>query len=104
MRIDRLLLSAALCLFLGACSWSNFPFLYKPNVQQGNDITEAQLAQVHPGMNRNEVNYLLGNPVLTNVIDTQDVQYVYTMKEGKKSMTEKKVQLLFVNDKLKSIT
>jgi len=103
MRVSSICRLTLLSLFLTACSWSNFPFLYKPDIQQGNELSPDRLAQLHVGMTRDEVNYLLGMPVLTNVLDTQEVQYVYTFKAGKGSMTEKKLLLTFESDKLVKI-
>ncbi len=103
MTLRRFILLILMSFSVAACSWSNFPFLYKQDIQQGNDITDGQLAQVKIGMNRDDVNYLLGNPVLINVIDTNNIQYVYTLKKGKGKMTEKTVRLIFMQDKLKEI-
>lgn len=97
---------ALLCLLvtsLTACSWSNFPFLYKPDIQQGNVLPDDRVAQLKLGMNKDEVIYLLGNPVLTQVFVDQQTIYVYTMKVGKGKMKEQKLLLTFVNDKLTQI-
>lgn len=99
----RILFISILMLFLSACSLSNFPFLYKPNVQQGNVLPEDRVSQLKVGMNRDEVNYLLGTPVLVNIINPNETQYVYTMKVGKGQMSKQKLILTFSGDKLSTI-
>ena len=96
----RLLTLLLLTLCLSACSWSNFPFLYKPNIQQGNTLPADRVAQLKVGMNRDEVNYLLGTPVLVNILNPQETQYIYTFKTGKGKMTERKLILTFKGDVL----
>jgi len=103
MRIRNIFFISFIAISLSACSWSNFPFLYKPDIQQGNVLPEDRVAQVKVGMNKDEVNYLLGNPILVNVIDSRDTQYIYTFKPGKGDMTTQKLILTFNNDKLVQI-
>lgn len=94
-----------LCLSLTACSWSNFPFLYKPNIQQGNEINQANVAQLKVGMSKDDVTYLMGTPVLVNILSGDETQYIYTYKPGKSNdMTQnQKVLLTFDKDKLTKI-
>lgn len=98
--VMRVWLLVVLSLLLSACSWSNFPFLYKPNVQQGNVIEQDNVSQLKVGMNKDAVMYYMGNPILVNVLSPSRELYVYTYKPGKKDMTEQKVILTFENDKL----
>lgn len=93
----------SLCLSLSACSWSNFPLLYKPDIQQGNVLPTDRVAALKIGMGRDEVNYLLGNPVLENTFANQATVYVYTLKQGKGSMSEQVLLLTFNHDHLTRI-
>ena len=95
-------ISIAACL-LSACSWSHFPFLYKPNIEQGNTLTDDRIAAITPGMSEDQVNYLLGNPILTNIINTEKTQYVYTFQSGNKPMKLRELRLTFDHDHLISI-
>lgn len=103
MRIGSIFLIGIITFFLTACSWSHFPFLYKPDVQQGNQLTDDRVATITLGMNQDQVNYLLGNPILTNVINTEKTQYVYTFQSGKKPATIRTLRLTFVHDQLVTI-
>lgn len=98
MRKIVTLFSFSLC--LSACSWSNFPLLYKPDVQQGNVLAKERVADLKIGMNQDEVNYLLGTPVLQNTFANQDTVYVYTIKKGKGTMAEDALLLSFHIDRL----
>ena len=69
-----LLLSATLISATG-CS---FPGVYKINIQQGNIITQDMLDQLKPGMNKRQVHFVLGNPLLDNVFDDSLENYAYT--------------------------
>lgn len=97
------LLSLSLCLCLSACSWSNFPLLYKPDVQQGNVLAPERVAALKIGMNQDEVTYLLGTPVLENTFAQQDTVYVYTMKKGKGTTQEQLLLLSFDHGRLSKI-
>jgi hypothetical protein len=44
---------------------SSLPFVYKMPVQQGNIVTRDMVDQLQPGMNKAQVRYLLGTPMLT---------------------------------------
>lgn len=100
MRIARVFFTCFAALSLTACSWSHFPFLYKPNIQQGNLLTDDKISALTPGMNKDQVDYLLGNPVLTNIINTEETQYVYTFQSGKKPAIVKQLSLTFDHDRL----
>jgi outer membrane protein assembly factor BamE len=103
MRIFRVFFLSALTFLLGACSWAHFPFLYKPDIQQGNILSADRVASIKLGMTHDQVNYLLGSPVLTNVIDPEETQYVYTFQSGKKEMTTQKLILTFAGDRVVKI-
>ena len=90
-------------LMLTACHWSNFPLLYKPDIQQGNILKPEQVQGLHLGINQDEVNYLLGTPVLINILDPQTTQYVYTFKSQKTALQKKELLLTFKNDRLVKI-
>ena len=101
MRKTSLFLS--LSLLLSGCSWSNFPLLYKPDIQQGNVLPNDRTAALKLGMNIDEVSYLLGNPLLENTFANETTVYVYTFKKGKGSMSEELLLLTFDRQHLSAI-
>ena len=58
--------------------------LYKPQIQQGNLITAEQVAQLQVGMNRAQVQAVLGSPLLMSMFHTDRWDYLYrATKAGK---------------------
>jgi outer membrane protein assembly factor BamE (lipoprotein component of BamABCDE complex) len=63
MRRSRLLLVAASCALIAACTYKpGFINEYKIDVQQGNVLTQEMVAQLKPGQTRDQVRFLLGTP------------------------------------------
>lgn len=93
-----------LSLALTACTQNGwYPFLYKPDVQQGNVYGSEMLSQLQLGMTSDQVRYIMGDPVLRNVFDTQHWNYIYYLLPGKGETKETRVTLTFVNNRLASI-
>jgi outer membrane protein assembly factor BamE len=76
------------------------PFVYKMTVQQGNIITPEQVAQLQPGMNKRQVRYLLGTPLLTDFFNTDRWDYVYTYRRGHAPEERRKFTVFFKDDAL----
>lgn len=80
-----LTITTALCsvVILSACS--STPKLineYKIDVQQGNVLTQEMVSQLRPGLTREQVRYVLGSPVLTDIFHANRWDYVYRLKRG----------------------
>lgn len=89
-----LLAGTALTLALSSCS------VYKMEIQQGNAISNETVSQLKPGMSKNEVSTLLGNPLLQDDFHKDRWDYIYySNKEGKKGKP-KNITLIFKNDQL----
>ena len=65
---------------------SELPFVYKMTVQQGNIITEEMVDQLQLGMNKSQVRYLLGTPLLADMFHTNRWDYTYTIRRGHSPM------------------
>ena len=76
------------------------PFVYKMTVQQGNVITQEQVAQLQPGMTKRQVTYLLGTPLLTDFFNTDRWDYVYTIRRGHQPKESRKLTVFFQDDAL----
>ncbi len=73
---------------------------YRPNVQQGNWITQQQVALLRPGMTREQVRFALGTPTLTPVFHAERWDYPYFMKPGYGKTQERRFTVFFENDLL----
>jgi len=74
--------------------------VYKVDVQQGNVIELEQLAKLKVGMKKNQVTFLMGNPLLTDPFHADRWDYLYSMKPGGEKTTRQVVTLYFKNDTL----
>lgn len=73
---------------------------YVPTVQQGNVLSSEQVNQLKIGMTKDDVQYILGTPVLTNDLSSNQWDYVYTLKVERQPIQIKHLTLYFKNDKL----
>ncbi len=76
------------------------PFVHKMTIQQGNIVTAAMVDQLQPGMNKRQVRYLLGTPLLTDFFNSDRWDYVFTMRQGHKPEERRRVTVLFKDDAL----
>lgn len=79
------------------------PFMYKADVQQGNVITQEQVNKLEPGMNKTQVRYIMGTPMLVDTFHQDRWDYIYTLKKGGRVQEKKRVSLLFKDDLLVNV-
>ena len=101
----------ALALSVGGCSMPQIkvpdlkiPRVYKLSVQQGNVITQEMVDRLEPGMTRNQVEYVMGRPVLRDPFDDDQWVYLYTLEVPDVFIQAFKMVLIFEEDTLVSIT
>lgn len=94
------LCSAALAISGGCASW--LPS-YKIPVQQGNYIDPSLTTQLRPGMTKEQVQSLLGTPLLTDPFHPNRWDYIYTFGKGTRIREERGVTLYFEGDTLSRI-
>lgn len=71
---------------------------YTPSVQQGNIISQDQVSQLKLGMSQDDVQYLLGEPILQPTFANNQWDYVYTYQPiDNAPVKEKHVSLFFNN-------
>lgn len=76
---------------------------YRIEVVQGNALTREQVAQVKPGMNRNQVRDILGSPLLADIFHNDRWDYMFTIRRQGADPQRRSVVVLFEGDQLKSI-
>jgi outer membrane protein assembly factor BamE len=76
---------------------------HRIDIQQGNVVTQDQLARVKPGMNRLQVRDALGTPLLADSFHPDRWDYVFTLRQGGKPLQRRNVVLFFEGDVLKDI-
>lgn len=85
----RRLSPALVCVFLAACSYKpGFVKEYKIDVQQGNVLMQDMVAQLKPGQTRDQVRFLLGTPLISDIFHQQRWDYVYRYQNGQTGQVE----------------
>ncbi len=77
--------------------------VYHPPFSQGNILSPTKIAQIRNGMSPTQVVGILGTPVLENVYYNNHLVYVYTFKPSHRTMTENKMIITFVNNRVSDI-
>lgn len=98
--MKKLLLILTLSTFLGGCG---FLHPYRPDIQQGNIVNPQKMSQLRVGMLREQVITLLGDPVLTNTFDNDQLLYVYNFIPNRGQPINKRLILTFKQDQLTRI-
>ena len=99
----RALAALALLAMLAGCgsmrSWAP-PFIqpYRPDVQQGNVVTQEMVDQLRDGMTRDQVRFLLGTPMLTSAFHQDRWDYVYLLKRGKGTEVQSRRLVVYFKD------
>ena len=80
MQLKSVIVSLALALGVSACSVNKV--VYRIDVPQGNYLEADSVAKVQPGMNKEQVQYLLGTPVLIDPFSQSVWYYVYLQQHS----------------------
>jgi len=99
-RCLRIGLAAASVLVLAACSNEKWGFPFRYSVQQGNWITQEQVATLQVGMTREQVRFVLGSPTLTSALHADRWDYPYYYQPGTGTPLERRFTVWFENDYL----
>ena len=104
-KLKALLFSLAIAstITLSGCS----SWIFRIDVPQGNFLDEQDVEKLRVGMSKEQVIFVLGNPVLRDSFDKDIFYYVYEMKRGMKSRGEdfkKDLIIEFQNDKLAKVS
>jgi outer membrane protein assembly factor BamE len=87
-------------LLLGSCSLDRIPLVNRPDINQGNIVSQDMINQLRPGMNRRQVTYLLGSPLLTDPFHDNRWDYLYAIEPSGESRELRRVTLAFERDEL----
>lgn len=83
MILSRITTAVLVVGVLSACS--SVPRLvteYKIDVQQGNVLTQEMVSQLRPGLSKDQVRFILGTPMLTDMFHADRWDYVYRLQKG----------------------
>ena len=93
-------------LFLASCSSVHVPGLtpYRMEIQQGNYVSQDMVSQLKPGMTKDQVRFVLGTPLITDVFHADRWDYVFRRQRANSNYLEhRKISVFFEDGKLKRI-
>jgi outer membrane protein assembly factor BamE len=74
---------------------------YKMEIQQGNFVTQDMVSRLKPGMTKDQVRFILGTPLVTDIFHAERWDYVYTrVPEGGGAMEQRRLAVFFDAGKL----
>lgn len=93
-------------LVLSACTMPKLglPRVHKVTIQQGNVINQEMVDQLKPGMTRNQVRFVLGDPVTRNRFNEDRWDYLYYIDIPGRYHERTYLSLTFEQDRLASFT
>jgi len=105
MRKSLYYLSLLTSLTLVSCSTilNHLPGVYTLEIQQGNIIDQAMIDQLRPNMNKRQVLYIMGSPMLDDVFHKNRWDYLYSAQPSGEDRVQKQVSLFFENDQIVSV-
>lgn len=95
-------LAVATSLTLASCTTilTNLPGVYTVDVQQGNMVDQDMIDQLRPNMNKRQVLYIMGSPMLVDFYHQKRWDYLYSAQIEGGDRQQKRLSLFFDNDLL----
>jgi len=99
--MKQILIIFILSLSLSGCS----TWIYKYDINQGNYLNQDDVNKLRVNMTKEQVQFVLGTPVVQNPFKSDKWHYVYTTKSGKTDLTKRKELIVsFEADALTAIS
>jgi len=76
------------------------PGVYKIDVRQGNLVTQEMINQLRPGMDKRQVTFILGTPLLVDPFHKDRWDYFYNLKTAGIQTKQERVTVFFTDNKL----
>ncbi|WP_298636386.1 outer membrane protein assembly factor BamE [uncultured Umboniibacter sp.] len=89
----------ALATFLALSGCSRFR-VYKIDIQQGNVISAEKVEQLEIGMDKSQVRFVLGTPLVADTFNANRWDYYWSLKDADEVTRTKRLILTFDNDLL----
>ncbi len=69
--------------------------VYRPDVQQGNFVSKEMVSQLKVGMTPEQVRFVLGTPLVTDIFHGERWDYPFRMRKGDGQVTTSHVSIFF---------
>ena len=73
---------------------------YRPDIQQGNFVSQEMLSQLKVGQTREQVKFILGTPLMTDAFHADRWDYPFYLARGNGELTKARVTVYFKDDKV----
>ena len=83
------------CIFLISACGSRFLTVHKIDVQQGNALDADMVNKISLGMNKEQVRYVLGSPLITDSFHPDRWDYIYLFTPGYGEQQRRQLTLTF---------
>ena len=96
-------LTVAGCLFCALASCGSnfgFPGVYRINVEQGNVVNAEMIEKLRPGLNKRQVRYIMGTPLIEDSFHEDRWDYRYLLRNGTETSAETRLTLWFDGEEL----
>ena len=107
MQEDRIVLRMLILmlpLLAAACGLAPNLTPYRIEIQQGNYITQEMVAQLGPGLTRDQVRFVLGTPLVSDIFHEERWDYVFMRQRANSREVEyRRIAVFFEEGRLKRI-
>lgn len=77
---------------------------YRIEIQQGNYVTQEMVAQLKPGLNRDQVRFILGTSLISDIFHEDRWDYVFMRQLANGGEVEyRRISVFFEDGKLKRV-
>ncbi|MGZ3254311.1 MAG: outer membrane protein assembly factor BamE [Burkholderiaceae bacterium] len=73
---------------------------YRPDIQQGNFVSQEMMAQLKEGMTHDQVRFLMGTPLLNDLFHADRWDYVFRLQKGNGEVLSSRVTVFFKDDRV----
>ncbi|HET7765612.1 MAG TPA: outer membrane protein assembly factor BamE [Burkholderiales bacterium] len=99
--MPRTLIVVSLSLLTAACG---FLTPYRIEIQQGNYVSQEMVAQLKPGLTRDQVRFVMGTPLVSDIFHEERWDYVFVRQRANSTTVEhRRIVVFFEDGKLKRV-
>lgn len=99
-------ISITLALLVGGCSITNPIHSLRPHqidIQQGNEVTQAMIDQLRPGMTAAQVRFVMGTPLIIDPFHSNRWDYVLRVEKAGSVVDKRRVTVIFQDGRLQGV-
>ena len=77
---------------------------YRIEIQQGNYVTQEMVAQLKPGLNRDQVRFIVGTPLVSDIFHQDRWDYIFMRQAANGGEVEtRRIAVFFEDGKLRRV-